>query len=97
MITSTDLLRDRLQDWLGEQVVVDCVSPYVVIGTLAQATPSHLELEDVDMHDFRDTDTNRELYLVKTVRYGVQRNRKTLVLRMDEVVGISRIRDVITE
>lgn len=89
-------LQDRLADWNGEIVIIDCVSPYVAIGTLKSAGVDHLELIDADMHDLRDTVTSRELYIVKAARHGVQPNRATLLLRLAEIVGVSRLDDVIT-
>jgi hypothetical protein len=79
---------------MGETVVVDCVSPFVVIGELAGVTAAYLELVRADMHDLRDTETTRELYLAKTAEFGVQKNRKRVVLRMTEVVGVSRLADL---
>ncbi len=87
-------LLERLHEWLGEVVAVDCASPYVAVGTLKQATAEYLELHDADMHDLRDTDSTREFYLVKTARHGVQANRKVLVLRMAEVVAVSPLSTV---
>lgn len=89
-------LIERVGEWIGQVVVIDCSSPYVVVGTLADATAEYLELNDADMHDLRDTDTSRELYLVKTARHGVQSNRSVVIFRMAEMVGISRLEDVET-
>lgn len=90
-------LVERIQVWDGEIVVVDCASPFVIVGTLLGATAEYVELCDADMHDLRDTSTNRELYLVKTARHGVEPNRASLLLRMADVVGISRLADVAIE
>lgn len=90
-------LVDRVKLWEGEVVVVDCSSPFVVIGTLRDATADYVELGAADMHDLRDTSTSRELYLVKSARHGVAPNRAIVILRMAEVVGISRLADVAVE
>lgn len=90
-------LSERLGEWTGELVVVDCARPFVIVGTLLGATTEYVELTEADMHDLRDTSTNRELYLVKTARHGVEPNRARLVLRMAEVVGVSRLTDVAVE
>ena len=86
---------DRLREWQGQVVVIDCASPYVVVGTLSHVADQYVELRDADLHDLRDTDTNRELYLVKTARLGVQGNREQLMVRMGELVGVSRLADVL--
>ncbi|MGL4461509.1 MAG: hypothetical protein ACRC1K_05095 [Planctomycetia bacterium] len=90
-----DLLRGRLAAWIGNEVVVDCVSPFVAVGRLARAGDDYLELVDADLHDLRDASTTRELYVVKTVRHGVAVNRKRLLFRMTEVVGVARLSDVV--
>lgn len=87
-------LRERLAAWTGEQVVIDCVSPYVAVGTLKRVEAEFLELVDADMHDLRDTSTTREMYVVKTAMHGVLTNRRTLLFRTAEVVGIARLSDV---
>lgn len=90
-------LPDRLAQWIGETVVVDCASPYVAIGTLDHATEDYLELRDADMHDLRDSSTSRENYVVKVARHGVGVNRKVLLFRLDQVVGVSPLREVVTQ
>ena len=82
---------------MGEVVVVDCASPFVGVGTLAAATRDYVELHDADMHDLRDTGTSRELYVVKTARHGVANNREVLLLRLADIVGMSRLADVVVE
>lgn len=88
---------ERLANWRDQVVVVDCSGPFVVLGTLREATTEYLELADADMHDLRDTATNRELYLVKAARHGVEPNRATVVVRLAEVVGVSLLVDVAIE
>lgn len=89
-------LLDRLAEWRGEMIVLDFRSPFLAIGVLVEIGEDFLELEEADMHDLRDTETTRELYLVKTARHGVAANRRSLVVRLDEVVGVSRLSDVAT-
>jgi hypothetical protein len=91
-----ETLRDRLASWVDQVVVVDLRSPYVAIGRLVQVGHDYLELADADMHDLRDTDTNRELYVVKAARHGVQRNRAQLLIPERETAGVSRLADVVT-
>jgi hypothetical protein len=84
-----DEINGRLQEWVGAAVVVDCCTPFVAIGTLVHATADYLELHDADMHDLRDTSTSRETYVVKVAQHGIGVNRRRLLLRMDQVVGVS--------
>lgn len=91
-----ETIGERLGDWTGEVVVVDCRSPFVALGRLENVGSDFLELADADLHDLRDTDTNRELYVVKSARHGVAANRAHVILRLDEVVGVARLADVET-
>jgi hypothetical protein len=90
-------LVERLSAWVGDVVVIDCTFPYVAIGTLGSLGKDFLELVDADMHDLRDSSTSRENYLVKTVRHGVIPTRRTLVFRMEHVVGISPLTEVVDQ
>ncbi len=96
MPSSSNSLVERLADWIGEVVVIDCSHPYVAIGTLRGVTADFLELVDADMHDLRDSSTSRENYLVKTARHGVIPTRAVLIFRMEHVVGISPLAEVVS-
>ena len=74
--------------------MLDAGSPYVVIGRLESASADFVELTDADLHDFRDSETTREIYLVKTARLGVQDNRARVLVRLAEIVAVSRLADV---
>lgn len=87
----------RLAEWVGKLVVIDCSHPYVAIGRLVRATADYLELNDADMHDLRDSTTSRENYLVKTAIHGVGATRRQLIFRMEHVVGISPLDEVVTQ
>lgn len=86
-----------LEEFVGVKVVVDCRSEYVVLGTLKRCDAHFLELRNADLHDLRDTDTTRELYVADSVRSGIKRNRKSVVLSRSEVVAVSRLDDVVDE
>jgi hypothetical protein len=83
-----------LEEYLGEKVVIDLKSPYVCLGTLSRADEHFLELKGADFHDLRDTDTTRENYVAASVKTGVKRNRKKVLLFRAEVVAVSRLADV---
>jgi len=86
---------ERTREWIGETVVVDFRSPMLAIGKLERADDDLLEMHDADLHDLRDTDTTRELYVVKAARYGVQANRQVLLVRIDDVLGVAKLDDVV--
>jgi len=97
-MTAGDAPAERIWAVLvGHDVVVDVTGPYVYVGTLAGADSQWLELTDVDVHDFRDTQSTRELYLLEAHRHGVNRNRARAWVRMAHVMSVSRLADVVAE
>lgn len=86
-----------LEEFLNQKVVVDLASPYVCLGRLVRYDMMFLELKNADLHDLRDTDTTRENYVVASVRTGIKRNRRRLIVKMSEVVAIARLEDVPAE
>lgn len=86
-----------LDEFLEEKVVVDLVSPYVCLGRLVRYDEYWVELKGADLHDLRDTDTTRELYIADSAATGIKRNRKRVLLRRSEVVAISKLEDVVDE
>jgi hypothetical protein len=86
-----------LEEFMGAPVVVDLRSPYVCCGTLKRIDDTWLDLRDVDLHDLRDTETTRELYVAETRATGVKRNRKRLLLLRSEIVAIALLEDVVDE
>jgi hypothetical protein len=86
-----------LEEFLNEKVVVDLRSEYVCLGTLVRIDEQFLELKNVDLHDLRDTDTTRELYVADSKLTGVKRNRKRLLLVRRDIVAVSRLEDVVDE
>jgi hypothetical protein len=86
-----------LEEFVGQQVVVDLRAPYVCLGTLTRLDDAYLELRDADLHDLRDTHTARENYVVASRATGIKRNRTRVLLARAEVVAISLLRDVVDE
>jgi small nuclear ribonucleoprotein (snRNP)-like protein len=86
-----------LDEYLESKVVVDLVSPFVCLGKLTKVDDHFLELKNADLHDLRDTDTTRELYVADSVATGIKRNRKRVLIRRSEVVAISKLEDVVDE
>jgi hypothetical protein len=86
-----------LDDFIGQKVVLDLSSPFVCLGTLRHADEAFLELHDADLHDLRDTETSRENYVIASVRTGIKRNRKRVLVRRAEVVAVTRLKDIVEE
>lgn len=86
---------DRLfEAMVGRQVVLDFRSSYVCIGTLVGWDRTFFDLADADLHDFRDSQGTRELYVYDSARVGIRRNRARVLVRRDEVVAVTRLEDV---
>jgi hypothetical protein len=86
-----------LDEFLNCKVVLDLSSTYVCLGKFVRYDEHFVELKNADIHDLRDTDTTRELYIADSVATGIKRNRKRLLVRRSEVVAISRLEDVVNE
>ena len=86
---------DPLERLRGKAVVLDLAARWVYLGTLKGWDALHFVLTDADAHDLRDTSTTREMYVLEAARHGVAANRKRVLVRRDDVVGISRLGDVL--
>jgi hypothetical protein len=84
-----------VEEFIGKQVVVDVESPFVYLGRLHALHDKTLVLKSADVHDMRDSTTTREVYVREAKVHGVQPNRKTVHLRLEKVVSVSPLDDVI--
>lgn len=82
---------DLLEPLFGQIVVLDMASPFVCVGTLAAADRLFYKILDADLHDFRDSTATRENYVYDSVRVGIRRNRKEVLVRRDEVIAVTRL------
>ncbi len=82
-------------EFRGQEVVLDVVSQYVIIGTLEGIDTHFATLTDADCHDLRDSKTTRDLYVLQARRHGIRPNRQRLSVRQNEIVSLSRLVDVI--
>lgn len=83
------------EELIGRDVVLDVASPYVYVGTLAGCDDLHFILQNADVHDLRDTNTTREIYVLDSKRHGTRANRRRVLVRREEVVSLSALDDVI--
>ena len=86
-----------LDEFLNQKAVLDLSSLYVCLGRLVRYDDHFLELKNADLHDLRDTETTRELYVADSVATGVKRNRKRVIIRRSEVVAVSLLDEVVDE
>lgn len=84
-----------LESLVGRDVILDLASPYVIAGTFRGHDAHYFVVEDADVHDLRDTTTTRELYVLDAKRHGINRNRKHVFVRREDVVSISLLADII--
>jgi small nuclear ribonucleoprotein (snRNP)-like protein len=85
----------QLERMIGETVVLDVAAPFVYLGTLQSFNSSFLVLADADVHDLRDSESTRELYLLSSARDGVRRNRRHVTVRWDTVLSLSTLDDIV--
>ena len=80
----------------GQNVVVDTRSPHITfLGRLEEIAEGGLLLRDADVHDADQSRTPREVYVMETHKHGVKVNRKEVLVRLEEVVSVSRLEDVV--
>jgi len=95
MTTTSDAETPFLESLKGQPVVIDMRSPYVCLGTLVGCDSLYLELADADLHDFRDSQATREIYVYDSARLGIRRNRARVLVRRDDVVAVTRLADIL--
>lgn len=83
------------EELVGELVVVDTDGPVLYLGRLAAVGEESLTLEDVDVHNLGDSATGRDKYVIEARRLGVRPNRRRAEVRLERVVGLSRLEDVL--
>lgn len=86
-----------LGELIGEVVVMDLSSPFVFVGRLIAVQVDYLVLEEADAHDLRDTATTREKYIRESRLHGVTPNRRKVWVSRRELIGISRLQDVLVD
>jgi hypothetical protein len=86
-----------LEELVGLKVVIDFRSEFVALGTLKRIDAEFLELKNADLHDLRDTDSTRELYVVGSAKTGIKRNRKSVLISRRDIIAVARFEDVALE
>jgi hypothetical protein len=81
--------------YLDAVVVVDTHSRHIYLGRLVEVTPQELVLADADVHDLLDGSSTREVYVLEARRHGIRENRREVTVRIDTVLSVSRLDDVI--
>lgn len=84
-----------IESFVGKSVVIDTTSPIVYIGKLTSVSDDTLKLEEVDVHDMRETGTGKDLYLINAKKHGVKMNRKEVTVLRHTVACVSLLEDII--
>ena len=79
----------------GQNIVVDTLSHFIIIGKLENVSSYFITLRDADVHDRRESPSMNEKYVLDAKRYGIRCNRKLVHIRLHEVISISLLEDVI--
>jgi hypothetical protein len=86
------------EDWLialrGQLMVADLDESYLVIGVLAEADADCLVFTEADLHDHREANCTKDVYLIETLKLGVRANRRRVMVPRRRVVAISRLEDI---
>ena len=82
-------------EFLNQSVVIDAVSQFVYAGTLVDGDHRYLILADADVHDLRDSKTNRDAYVLEIRRHGIRPNRHRVHISRDQIVSLSLLGDVV--
>lgn len=78
-----------------KNVVVDTHSNFLYIGKLEDVGEHFVILRDADVHDCRQSPSMNEKYIMEAKKFGVRCNRKRVHIRLQEVVSMSLLEDVI--
>lgn len=87
----------KFEQLFGELVVLDLSSQFVYVGRLIELQGDFLVLAEADAHDLRDSATTREKYVLAARDHGINVNRRWVWVSRREVVGVSRLADVVGE
>ena len=78
-----------------KNIVVDTASHFIFIGKLREIGDYFMTLADVDVHDRNESPSMNEKYIMESKKYGVRCNRKLVHVRLEEVISVSLLEDVI--
>lgn len=80
---------DWLTPFVGQIVVADLDEFFLVIGTLIEIGERHLTFVEVDLHDHRESNSTKEVYIVESLKIGVRTNRTRVAIPRHRLVAIS--------
>jgi len=88
---------DWLHEFRGQLVACDLADQYLLVGVLDQVGPQHLSFIDADLHDHREANSTKDVYLIETRKFGLRVNRKRVSIPRPLLLAISRLNDITVE
>ncbi|NOZ19780.1 MAG: hypothetical protein GXP25_01695 [Planctomycetes bacterium] len=85
---------DELKEYIGQEVVLDTMSPMVYLGMLEKVGAHFVTLVQCDVYDSSESQTRKEVYIHDALKHGIKRNRERVEVRKDQIISISRLSDV---
>ncbi len=86
---------EAFRPYVGAEVVLDTRGALLYIGRLHEISGDAAVLRDVDAHDMTDSRTSKEVYTLESRKFGIKANRKEARVLLSEIIGMSRLEDVI--
>jgi hypothetical protein len=87
-------MKEDLEQYLKQKIVLDTRSSWIYIGVLEAVTDSSVVLSEVDVHDSKATSTSKELYVLESKTTGIKANRNLTYVNLDYVISFSALNDV---
>lgn len=85
----------EILSYLEKYIVVDTNSYFLYIGRLQEVGDHFMTLKDADVHDCRESPSANEKYIIDSKKYGVRCNRRLVHIRLEEIISVSLLEDVI--
>jgi hypothetical protein len=87
---------DWLQVYVGKIVVCDLDQSYLVLGCLESFSESHVQFTDADLHDHREANSSKDVYIIESRRLGVRINRTRVAVPRHRLLAMSLLEEVAT-
>lgn len=89
--------RKKEDDWLNNykniQTAIDLDTGQLLIGQLLDFSKDHLLLINADLHDSRNANSCKEVYLSESFNLGINVNRKEVAIPRHRMVAIAKLED----
>ena len=88
-------MQESLKLCVDELVILDTDTPMLYLGRLTSVDNFILTLEEADVHDMREATGSKEVYIHEARRNGLQKNRHRVFVRLERVISLSLLQDVV--